>query len=92
MPKTEGQQEVAGVEIDPGGLLPHDAAYYMYMGSLRAPPCTEGVTWFVLKTSVDISADEIDAFATTAAPDSAKAFAVARPSPDAAPVTSATLF
>src|SRR5882672_8389492 len=29
---------------------------------------------------------------TTEAPDSAKAFAVARPSPDAAPVTSATLF
>src|SRR3982074_65519 len=29
---------------------------------------------------------------TTEAPDSAKAFAVARPSPDPAPVTSATLF
>jgi carbonic anhydrase len=35
----------------------------MYMGSLTAPPCTEGVTWFVLKVPVDVSAEEIKAFA-----------------------------
>jgi carbonic anhydrase len=35
----------------------------MYMGSLTAPPCSEGVTWFVLKTPVEISAEEIGAFA-----------------------------
>jgi len=63
MPKTEGQEWVAGVEINPAGLLPHAAAYYMYMGSLTAPPCTEGVSWFVLKTPVEISAEQIDAFA-----------------------------
>jgi carbonic anhydrase len=33
------------------------------MGSVTAPPCTEGVTWYVLKTPVDISAGQIDAFA-----------------------------
>jgi carbonic anhydrase len=27
------------------------------------PPCSEGVTWFVLKIPVEISAAEIDAFA-----------------------------
>ena len=63
MPKAEGQEEVAGFEVNPAGLLPHDAAYYTYMGSLTAPPCTEGVTWFVLKTPVDISEEEIYAFA-----------------------------
>jgi carbonic anhydrase len=63
MPKTEGQNEVAGVELNPAGLLPHDAAYYRYKGSQTAPPCTEGVTWFVLKTPVDISAEQINAFA-----------------------------
>jgi carbonic anhydrase len=64
MPKTEGKEEdVAGVELNPAGLVPHDTAYYTYMGSLTAPPCTEGVTWFVLKTPVDISAEEISAFA-----------------------------
>jgi len=64
MPKTQGQEEeIAGVEVDPAGLLPSDSAYYTYMGSLTAPPCTEGVTWFVLKTPVDISPQEIDEFA-----------------------------
>lgn len=64
MPKTEGnEEEIAGVEFNPAALLPDDAAYYTYPGSLTAPPCTEGVTWFVLKTPVNISADEIDAFA-----------------------------
>ena len=64
MPKTEGkEQEIGGVEVNPGDLLPHDAAYYRYMGSLTAPPCSEDVTWFVLKTPVDISAEEINAFA-----------------------------
>ena len=58
MPKTESkvltdfshQGGIAGVEINPASLLPHDLAYYTYMGSVTAPPCTEGVTWFVLKT------------------------------------------
>jgi carbonic anhydrase len=64
MPKTQGnEEEIPGVEINPAGLLPHDLAYYMYVGSLTAPPCTEDVTWFVLKTPVDISTAEINAFA-----------------------------
>lgn len=64
MPKAAGKEtEVAGVEINPAGLLPRDRSYYMYMGSLTAPPCTEGVTWFVLKTPVEISAEQINAFA-----------------------------
>jgi carbonic anhydrase len=64
MPLAEGkEEEIPGVEINPAGLLPRDTAYYSYMGSLTAPPCTEGVTWYVLKTPVDISAEEIKAFA-----------------------------
>jgi carbonic anhydrase len=64
MPKTEGkEEEIAGVEVNPAGLLPHGTAYYTYLGSLTAPPCTEGVTWFVLKSPVEISAEEISAFA-----------------------------
>ena len=64
MPKSEGQEEVAGVEIYPGDLLPRDTSgYYTYMGSLTAPPCTEGVTWFVLKGTIDLSAEQMDAFA-----------------------------
>jgi carbonic anhydrase len=64
MPKTESkEEEIAGVEVNPTDLLPHDAGYYMYSGSLTAPPCSEGVTWFVLRAPVGISAEEINAFA-----------------------------
>ena len=72
MPKNESrvladfshqEEEVTGVEINPAGLLPGSFAYSAYMGSVTAPPCTEGVTWYVLKTPVDISAKQINAFA-----------------------------
>jgi carbonic anhydrase len=64
MPMTPGkEEEIAGAEMNPAGLLPRDTGYYTYMGSLTAPPCTEGVTWFVLKTPVDISTAQINAFA-----------------------------
>jgi carbonic anhydrase len=64
MPKSPGQEQVvAGVEVNPGDLLPSDTAYYTYMGSLTAPPCTEGVTWFLLKAPLKISGEEIGTFA-----------------------------
>ncbi len=64
MPNTEGQHEAPGVEVNPSDLLPRDTrAYFMYMGSVTAPPCTEGVLWFVLKNPIDISEKQINAFA-----------------------------
>jgi len=33
---------------------------YTFPGSLTTPPCTENVTWFVLKHSVTLSAAEIE--------------------------------
>jgi carbonic anhydrase len=48
-----------GVSIDLGQLLPKTAGYYTYTGSLTTPPCSEQVTWFVLKSHAKISeADE----------------------------------
>jgi carbonic anhydrase len=63
MPPAEGQRAVSAVTLDPAGMLPHDAAYYTYRGSQTAPPCSEGVIWFVLKTPVEVSAAQISAFA-----------------------------
>ncbi len=64
MPSAEGQNEVSGVEINPSGLPPRDThAYFMYIGSLSAPPCAEGVTWFLLKTAIPVSEEQIEAFA-----------------------------
>ena len=64
MPAKEGQEEVAATEMNPGALIPRNTrAYYMYAGSLTAPPCTEGVTWFVLKNPIELEAKQIAAFA-----------------------------
>ncbi|NBW01610.1 MAG: carbonic anhydrase family protein [Betaproteobacteria bacterium] len=50
------------VMLDLAKFLPRDLAYYTYMGSLTTPPCTEGVTWFVLKNPVDISPEQAAIF------------------------------
>jgi len=64
MRRTEGnEEEIPEVAIDPNGLLPRDTAYYTYKGSLTAPPCSEGVTWFVLKAPVDLSSEQVAVFA-----------------------------
>lgn len=39
--------------------------YYRLNGSLTTPPCTEGVRWFVLKTPMTISAEQLHIFETT---------------------------
>jgi carbonic anhydrase len=65
MPKAEGQVAVPGVTLNPAGMLPQDtAAYYLYKGSQTAPPCTEGVTWLVLKSPVEIAPEQLKAFAS----------------------------
>jgi carbonic anhydrase len=63
MPESEGEENVAGLEINPSDMLPRKLGYYTYEGSQTAPPCSEGVAWFVLKTPVEISAAQIAAFA-----------------------------
>jgi carbonic anhydrase len=64
MPKAAGKsEEITRVDVNPENLLPSDAAYYTYMGSQTAPPCTEGVAWFILKTPMEISVEQINAFA-----------------------------
>jgi carbonic anhydrase len=52
----------AGATIDALSLLPADKAFFTYAGSLTTPPCTEGVTWYVLKTPIEMSAAQIGAF------------------------------
>lgn len=52
-----------GVSVNAGDLLPAERGYFTFSGSLTTPPCTEGVTWFVLKTPVPLSTEEIATFA-----------------------------
>jgi carbonic anhydrase len=54
---------VEGVSVNAAGFLPVNRGYYTFVGSLTTPPCTEPVTWFVLKTPEEISSGEVEVFA-----------------------------
>ena len=63
LPKEkEKEEDFDNVQIDLIGLLPSTRAYYTFSGSLTTPPCTEDVTWFVLKQPVTVSGKEIEQF------------------------------
>lgn len=55
-------QRVPGISIDLNALLPENRSYYSFTGSLTTPPCSEGVSWFVMKTPVPVSAEQITRF------------------------------
>jgi carbonic anhydrase len=64
LPKEKDKTEaVEGVSINAADLLPADHGYYTFEGSLTTPPCSEPVTWFVLRTPEEISSGEVEAFA-----------------------------
>jgi len=62
--EKEKETEVQGVQVNATDLLPAKrASYYTFTGSLTTPPCSEGVTWFVLKNPTSISNSEVARFA-----------------------------
>jgi carbonic anhydrase len=64
LPQTKDKENVVdAVKINALELIPRDKGYYAFAGSLTTPPCSEDVKWFVLKTPMQISADEIARFA-----------------------------
>jgi carbonic anhydrase len=62
-PAKEKEVTFDDVTIDATNLLPQDRTYYTFVGSLTTPPCTEGVTWFVLKNPMTLSNAQIEQFA-----------------------------
>lgn len=62
LPAQAGQSEKDEDMVNPGGLFPSDPGYWTYTGSLPAPPCTEGVQWYVFETPVNISQRQLDSF------------------------------
>ncbi len=64
LPLGKGKPNVvATVKINATGLLPSNKDYYAFAGSLSAPPCTENVQWYVLKTPETVSPEQIARFA-----------------------------
>lgn len=62
--EKEKPVDVSGVTVNATDLLPADHGYYTFAGSLTTPPCSEGVTWYVLKTPMTISDAQFAKFAT----------------------------
>jgi hypothetical protein len=63
LPKAKEKEHVVErVSINAATFLPHYRAYYTFPGSLTSPPCSEGVTWFVLKTPVEVSRAQVARF------------------------------
>jgi carbonic anhydrase len=54
---------LSSMSVNVKDLLPADFGYYTFSGSLTTPPCTEGVTWYVLKTTSSLSPQQLVSFA-----------------------------
>jgi len=57
-PPHEGQKADIP-NLDLGRIFNGSQKYYSFMGSLTTPPCSEGVKWHVLKTSQEISLNQL---------------------------------
>ena len=62
-PKAAGPEVIPdGVMFNPANLLPKEMDFFHYDGSLTTPPCTEKVKFFILKTQVNISKEQVTDF------------------------------
>jgi carbonic anhydrase len=63
-PRKNNEIESDSVQVHVADLLPSNHNYYRFEGSLTTPPCTEGVSWYVLETPVTFSKAQIEKFAS----------------------------
>lgn len=62
MPGEAGAPRPFEGKLQASELLPGNHAYYYFSGSLTTPPCSEGVAWIVLKTPMQVSKEQLEAF------------------------------
>ncbi|MEQ8825207.1 MAG: carbonic anhydrase family protein [Filomicrobium sp.] len=49
-------------QINPSDLLPKEASHFAFAGSLTTPPCSEGVSWIVMRQPVEAASSTIAQF------------------------------
>lgn len=54
---------IADLLVNPKDLMPTTEDFYVYAGSLTTPPCTEGVTWLVFTSTLNVSTEQADSLA-----------------------------
>lgn len=59
LPLKIGETKAIDAYFDLNLNLPKSKEYYTYPGSLTTPPCTENVQWFVFKTPITISLEQV---------------------------------
>ncbi len=62
MPATAGEVRNPEALFNVDSLLPDDRRTFRYPGSLTTPPCSEGVKWLLMKTSVEVSSTQVQVF------------------------------
>lgn len=65
MPSKAGDKTLLLAQLKANELLPDNRDYYRFNGSLTTPPCSEGVTWLVMKYPVTATAHQVEQFAHT---------------------------
>ena len=57
-----GEKNTQVESIEFTQLLPQDKSYYHYLGSLTTPPLHENVEWYIMKTPIEVSSEQITHF------------------------------
>ncbi|HEX9959194.1 MAG TPA: carbonic anhydrase family protein [Fibrella sp.] len=61
-PSKKETEVTTTTSINMASILPADKRYYSYVGSLTTPPCSQGVTFFILKAPLEVSSNQLDQF------------------------------
>lgn len=61
LPAASGKRHLIPA-INVSDMLPDLSKYYAFNGSLTTPPCSEGVSWYVVQQALTLSAAQIQAF------------------------------
>jgi carbonic anhydrase len=69
IPPMGQNRQILGQSLNAIALLPQEADYYSYDGSLTTPPCTENVKWYIFEQPMAVSVEQIQAFQSIYAQD-----------------------